>query len=82
MDSVMDLSDTSVIILALKCFRGFKLPKINEDIRLKAAETRLELAEYYYNNVKTRLEKGKKVSEEELNLTFNKKKSPTSLSRG
>lgn len=68
MKSVMDLSDEMVLVEGLKTLRGMILPKNNEEKSLIVDEVRLRLANSHYENVKKRLKKNKKVSEEELRL--------------
>ncbi|MCK9442263.1 MAG: hypothetical protein M0Q13_12695 [Methanothrix sp.] len=68
--SVIDLSDALVIVKALTIFRDYCIPSnlSNDSVLMKrvASEARYRIAEYNYEQVKSRLYKNKKVSEEEL----------------
>lgn len=70
--SIMDLDDKTVVFQAMAKVRGFTLNIGNnlEDMRL-IKQARLNLAEYYYNDMKKRLSKKKKVTEDEFNMRKN-----------
>lgn len=70
--SIMDLDDKTVVFQAMAKVRGFTLNIGNnlEDKQL-IKQARLNLAEYYYNDMKKRLNKKKKVTEDEFNIRKN-----------